>query len=51
VIRHSRGWIEAECKKNGLWMEVEDQLSAQTWLLIGRSKAPLLDTPDSTELE
>ncbi len=36
VIMHLRSWLEAECEKFDLTMEVKDGLLNQTWVLIGR---------------
>jgi len=38
IIKHSMVWIRKECEKNGLWVEVKEDLHDQTWLLIGKMK-------------
>ena len=37
MVKHSRKWIEDECRKHGLALEVKETLGGQTWLLIRRS--------------
>jgi hypothetical protein len=36
LVRHSLSWIQSECHRRGLWLEVKGELHAQTWLLIGK---------------
>ena len=36
MIAHSREWIEKECTKNGLSLQVAGEFYGQTWLLIAR---------------
>lgn len=33
-VRHSKEWLESECQKNGLSLEVVGELYRQTWLVI-----------------
>jgi hypothetical protein len=40
MVRHSLEWIQSECAKNGLTVEVGDMLYGQTWLLIRRDSSP-----------
>lgn len=36
LVMHSLEWIQEECSKHGLWVEVKEELHNQTWLLIGK---------------
>ena len=40
IVGHSLSWIEEECRKNGLSVQVNDELYNQTWLLIEHTSAP-----------
>jgi hypothetical protein len=34
LVKHSLDWVESECRKNRLVVEVKEELANQTWLLI-----------------
>ncbi len=36
MVKHSLKWIEDECDKNGLTVQVGDKLRQQTWLIIAK---------------
>lgn len=38
LVKHSLEWIESECKKNKLVVEVKEEFASQTWLLITQHK-------------
>lgn len=40
MVKHSRRWLEEECQKNGLAMEIGGSLALQTWVLISRAPTP-----------
>ena len=43
IVRHSLEWIQSECAKNGLTVEVGERLYGQTWLRIRRDGSPSAD--------